>query len=135
MEGWMDYIQTRSPITQPEMDELIESLAKVSTATIDGVVLSNLVRTCHECGLKKNELIDLSVGDVSKGGKANDSMQVGGQPITLSERAKRILQGHIDYLKEKGYPRYPTKPLFPMKNKNRYSKKTLDNHLKDAQDA
>lgn len=130
----MDYIQTRSPITQPEMDELIESLAKVSTATIDGVVLSNLVRTCYECGLKTNELIALSVGDVSKGGKINDLMDVGDSKIPLSERAKEILQGHIDYLKIKGYPQYSSKPLFPTKSKKRYSQKNLGNHLKAAQD-
>jgi len=131
----MDYIHTHPPCSQAEMDELIESLAKVNTLKIDGVVLANIIRTCHECGLKKSELIDLSVGDVSGGGKVNDSMQVGDSTISLSEQAKGIIQRHIDYLKEKRYPRYPSKPLFPTKDNKRYTPKTLDNHLKVAQDA
>jgi len=126
----MDYIHTRSPITQAEIDEIIESLAKVNTAAIDGGVLSNIVRTCHECGLKKSELIDLSVGDVSRGGKINDSMQVGDSTISLTERAKKVLQEHIDYLGIKGYKRYSSSPLFSTKNHRRYSSRNLDNHLK-----
>jgi len=131
----MDYIQTRSPIPKSEMTHLIEALRAVQKANIDGVVLSNVVRTCHECGLKKAELIDLSIEDVSKGGKVKDFMQVGDSSFRLTERAKMIIQDHIEYLKEKGYRRYPSSPLFPAKDRGPYKSRTLDNHLKDAQDA
>lgn len=131
----MGYIKTRSPIPKSEMTKLIETLRAVQKANIDGVVLSNVVRTCHECGLKKGELIDLSIGDVSRGGKVKDSIQVGDSSFKLTEQAKMIIQDHIDYLKEKGYPRYPSRPLFQTKKKKRYTPKTLDNHLKEAQDA
>lgn len=131
----MGYIQTRSPISKAEMENLFETLRAVKKANIDGVVLSNIVRTCHECGLKKGELIDLCIEDVSQGGKVKDLIKVGDSTYSLSERAKIIIQDHIDYLKEKGYPRYPSKPLFPNKNNKRYTPKTLDNHLKEAQDA
>jgi hypothetical protein len=125
----MGYINTRSSISKAEIDKLIGSLANVNTSKIDGGVLANMVRTCHECGLKKSELIDLSVGDVSRGGKVNDSMQVGDSKRSLSERAKGIIQDHIDYLKDKGYWRYSSSPLFPNRGKKRYASKSLDNHF------
>jgi len=40
---------------------------------------------------------------------------------------------NIDYLKKNGYRLYPTSPLFPTRKKARYNEKTLDNHLKRAQ--
>ena len=131
----MGYIQTRSPISKAEMTNLIETLRAVQKANIDGVVLSNIVRTCHECGLKKSELIDLSIGDVSKGLKVNDSMRVGDSTVSLTESAKMVLQEHIDYFGLKGYPRYSNRPLFQTKNKKPYTSETLGNHLKDAQNA
>ena len=102
---------------------------------IDGIVLSNLVRVCHECALKKSELIELSVGDVAKGGVVGDVMQIGESKVSLSQQAKQVLQDHIDYLKKNDYRMYPTYPLFPARNKKRYTPKNLDNHLKEAQNA
>jgi site-specific recombinase XerD len=96
-------------------------------------VLSDLVRLCNECGLKKSELIGLSVGDVAKGGVVRDVMRIGEDEIILSDPAKQRLQNHIDYLRQSGYRLYPTYPLFPTRWKIRYLAKTLDNHLKAAQ--
>jgi hypothetical protein len=104
----------------------------MKNSNIDGVVISNIIRTCHECGLKKSELMDLSVGDVSKGGKVKDTMRVGKSELRLSERSKGILQEHLDHLKKKGYPRYSNRPLFPTKNNKSYNPKLLDNHFKEA---
>jgi len=129
----MDYIETRPPVPKAVIDDSIARLESVKTSAIDGAVLSNMVRLCHECGLKKNELIDLSVGDVAKGGVVGDVMRIGEDEIILSDPAKQLLQNHIDYLKKKGYRLYPTCPLFPTRKKMRYSVKTLDNHLKKAQ--
>lgn len=131
----MAYIVTRPPVTAAVIEDLIARLELVKTSAIDGAVLSSMVRLCHEWGLKKSELIDLSVGDVGKGGVVGDVMRIGEDEIILSDPAKRPLQNHIDYLKKSGYRLYPTCPLFPTRKKMRYSEKTLDNHLKKAQSA
>ncbi len=130
----MGYIETRPPLTAAEIEEFITRLESVKTNAIDGVVLSNLVRACFELALKKKELIDLSIGDVAKGGVVSDIIRVGDYELNLLElpQAKKMLQGHIDYLKKKGYQLYSNKPLFPTKKKVRYSEKNLDNHLNKA---
>jgi site-specific recombinase XerD len=128
----MDYIETRPPVTATVIEDLIARLESVKTSNIDGVVLSNLVRLCNECGLKKSELIDLSVGDVAKAGGVGNAMQIGGTEVSLPSQAMQVLQDHIDYLKKNRYRLFPTDPLFPTKKRTRYSEKTLDNHLKEA---
>jgi hypothetical protein len=92
-----------------------------------------MVRVCHECALKKGELINLSVRDVAKAHAIKSVMNVGGEKINLSGHAKRMLQNHIDYLHKSGYRLYPTSPLFPTKDQKRYNHRTLGNHLNEAQ--
>ena len=99
----MDFIETRPPVTQIEIEDLISRLESVKTKVIDGIVLSNMVRICHECALKKSELIDLSIMDVASGSKIRDFMEVGDSVIKLSGQAKKFIQAHIDYLKIKEY--------------------------------
>jgi hypothetical protein len=132
MERQMDYLMTNSPISKTEMNELVDAPVNMKNSNIDGVVISNIIRTCHECGLKKSELMDLSVGDVSKGGKVKDTMRVGKSELRLSERSKGILQEHLDHLKKKGYPRYSNRPLFPTKDHKQYYSELLDNHFREA---
>ena len=131
----MGYIQTRPPVTQTEIEDLIARLESAKSKNFDGFILSNLVRTCHECALKKAELIDLSIRDVASGGKIRDFMEVGDSVIELSEQVKEFLQDHVDYLKTMKYKMKPHSPLFPTIKDRRYTAKTLDNHLKEAQNA
>ena len=128
----MDYIETKPPVSEAIIQEYIEKLASVKTRGIDGIVLSNLVRVCHECALKKGELIELSIKDVAKGGITGDNISIGGNTVALTTTAKQILQDHINYLKANGYAMRPSNPLFPAKDGTRYSAKNLDNHLKKA---
>jgi hypothetical protein len=124
-------------VAAAEIEDLIARLESINnTSSIDVVVLANLVRACFELALKKGELIDLSIEDVAKGGVVRDIIRIGDDKLNLSElpHAKQILQKHIDYLKKNGYPRYAMKPLFPTRKKTRYNERTLDNHLKTAQD-
>jgi hypothetical protein len=74
--------------------------------------------------------MDLSIGDVSKGGKVNDAMLIDGTPVPLTSRARKALQDHLDHLKANGYKMYSSKPLFPTKKGGRYYQKLLDGHLK-----
>jgi hypothetical protein len=135
MEILVEYIQTRPPVTQTEIEDLIARLESVKSKNFDGFILSNLVRTCHECALMKGELIKLSIGDVASGGKVREFMEVGDSVIELSGQAKKFLQGHIDYLKTMKYKMGPQSPLFPTTKGRRYTSKTLDNHLKEVQNA
>ena len=130
LEGIVSYIKTRPPVEEAEIKDLIDKLATVRTKTIDGVVLSNIVRACYECGLKSGELIDLSIGDVSKGGKINDSMLIDGTSVPLTSQARKVLQDHLDHLRANGYKMYSRNPLFPTKKGGRYYQKLLDGHLK-----
>jgi hypothetical protein len=130
----MDYIQTRPPVPEPDIENLITTIGSVKTHTIDGVVLSNLVRVCNECAIKTGELIGMSIEDVAKKGLVGDFMKVGEIKARLSSDVKQVLQNHIDYLKRNGYRMYPSSPLFPTKKNKRYNGRLLDNHLKKAQD-
>lgn len=130
MEDRMSYIKTRPPVGHAETENFIDKLRTVQTRTIDGVVVSNLVRACYECGLKSGELINLTIGDVSKGAKVNDSMLIDGTPVPLTSRAQKVLQDHLDHLKANGYKMYSFNPLSPTKKGHQYSQKSLDNHLK-----
>ena len=131
----MAYIQTRPQVGPADIDDLIARLESVKTEVIDEVVLSNLVRVCYECALKKSGLIDLSIEDVAKGGIVRDILRIGDSELKLSGQARKMLQSHIDYLKLSGYRLYPSKPLFPTRKKTRYTEKTLGNHLKKAQNS
>jgi len=130
----MVYIETRPPVSEPDIENLITTIESVKTPTIDGVVLSNLVRVCNQCALKKRELIRLSIKDVARKSLVGDIIKVGEDKVRLSSDAKQILQNHIDYLKRNGYRLYPSSPLFPTKKNKRYNDRLLDNHLKKAKD-
>jgi hypothetical protein len=131
----MDFIKTRPPVTQAEIEDLISRLESEKSKNFDGFILSNLVRTCHECALKKAELIKLSIMDVASGSKIRDFMEVGDSVVKLSGQAKEFLQAHIDYLKNMRYKVKPQSPFSPTIKDRRYTAKTLDNHLKEAQNA
>jgi hypothetical protein len=73
--------------------------------------------------------------DVASGNKIRDFMEFGYSELKLSGQAKKFLQGHIAYLKNKGYKVKPQSPLFPTLKNRRYTTKTLDNHLREAQNA
>ena len=57
----MNYLTIRPPIDSELYFRLIEKAREYRSAKIDGVVLANLFVLCYECGLKKGELIALSI--------------------------------------------------------------------------
>jgi hypothetical protein len=123
--------------THKEIISAIAKIRKVKEPNIDGAVLSNLVRICYECALKKSDLINLTVGDVSKKGKVGEEIRVPGSenPRRPTARGKYVIQQHIDDLKDAGYRLYSSYPLFPTKKtKRKYNGRTLDYHLNKALD-
>jgi len=126
----MNYLKTKSPIAKKHIETLIEKVRQAKTNNIDGVVLSNLLQLCYEFGLKKGELIRLSVRDISQGGTVKDFLAFGDDKIEFKTNQKKMIQNHINYLLAEGYKLYPTNPLFPnRRGKSRYSAETLRNHL------
>jgi hypothetical protein len=137
------YEQTRPPLSKAMIDTLTGKLERAKISKIDRVVLANLIRTCYELGLKRRQLIDLSIGDVAERGIVGKYIQVSGSQTVGSEArekmgkplekgAWRMIQIHLNYLKEKRYRRYRTSPLFPTREKVRFTESTLAKHLEKA---
>ena len=128
----MNYLKTKSPIAKKHIDTLIKQVKQAKTNNIDGVVLSNLLRLCYEFGLKKGELIRLSVRDVSRGGIVKGPFSFVHEKVVVKAIQKKRLQNHINHLRAEGYKLYPTNPLFPTRRgKSRYIERTLTNHLEN----
>ncbi len=126
----MDYLKSKSPITKGQIKALFSVVEQVKTAKIDGVVLSNLLKLCYFCGLRKGELIGLSIRNVSQKRIVKDKITIDGHEVVLVLHAKKLLERHIKYLKENGYRLYSSRPLFPTRDKEPYKERTLQNHLK-----
>jgi len=125
----MDHLKTKSPLTKGQTQALFNNVAQAKTANIDGVVLSNLLKLCYLCGLRKGELIGLSIKDVTQKLVVKDTINIDGREVILSSEAKTLLQRHIKYLKANGYRLYSSRPLFPTRKKEPYKERTLQNHL------
>ena len=64
----MSYINPNPEHTEQQILDLIRKVRQGSSPAIDGEVLANVLELCHLCGLTKQELINLRIGDViSKG--------------------------------------------------------------------
>jgi len=127
----MDYLKPKSPITKGQIKALFMDVEQVKTAKakIDGVVLSNLLKLCYFCGLRKGELIGLTIRNVSHKRIVKDTITIDGHEVVLALHAKKLLERHIKYLKENGYRLYSSRPLFPTRGNEPYKEKTLQNHL------
>jgi len=131
----MIYIHIAPLITEDEFLKTLKKVETIYTATIDGMIISNLVRLCYFIALKKGELIDINVGDVTgKGGTVLDKIKVGTKELCLTDEAKIVIVNHYNYLGRKGYKRYKGSPFFPTKKDQRYKAKTLRNHLNSVFD-
>lgn len=126
----MSRIKTKSPVSKEQIDALVSKLQTKKSAVADGLVLANLIRVCFECALKRNELIDLRIEDVSDGGVIKNVIRVGDKEYKITNSAKNILQSHLHLLKSRHYQLYQFRPLFPSKRGHKYSEKNLVNHLK-----
>ena len=126
----MIYIHIAPLITEEEFLKTLKKIETIRTATIDVMIISNLVSLCYFCVLKKGELIDINVGDVTgKRGAVLDKIKVGTKELCLTDEAKIVIVNHYNYLGRKGYKRYKGSPFFPTKKNQRYKAKTLRNHL------
>lgn len=126
----MNGIRVKSPMPRDQIDKLVLKIGTEKSIVMDGSVLANLIRICFECAFKRNELIDLTIEDVSEGKVIKDIIRVGDQNYKITDSAKIILQEHLCLLKLRNYKLYASRPLFPSKKGHKYSEKNLANHLK-----
>jgi hypothetical protein len=79
----------------------------------DGKTLACLARLAYFCGLKKGELLSLTIADVKKGAGGTACLAIGNSNIPIDDNLKGLLWDHRKHLKGRGYQVSPTCPLFP----------------------
>lgn len=90
---------------------------------INGRVLLCLMKLAYFCGLKKSELINLRIKDTqSLNGEILYELTLKKGNVTLAGNVRSLLQEHIEYLKNNGYPLSRNSPLFPRKLLKRSTK-------------
>jgi integrase len=128
----MSYINPNPEQTEQRIRELIRKVRQGSSPAIDGEVLANMLELCHLCGLTKQELINLKIGDVISKGAIREQIRLGRKedPLLRGTLAENLIERHYRYLEAKGYSRRPNSPLFPTKrSKEFYDPSKLQKHL------
>jgi hypothetical protein len=116
--------------TERQFFQVIENIGQINTPNIDGKIISNILRLCYLCALKKGELINLNIENFTeKGGVVLDEIKLGSNLQVLSKPVKRLIDCHYKYLGKNRYKRYRKSPLFPAKTGQRYKSRKLQNHI------
>lgn len=116
-------------MTMNEYEEIIRRMENHITRTIDGKVLSSLISMIYRCALKPSEIRNLSIKHVYKKGKVSAQITLDDGSIPIANPEQDLLQGHLEYLKQKGYSTKANSPLFPNRRKEQYSTRLLQIHL------
>ena len=78
--------------TEDQFFGILAEIAQTNTHHIDGQMISNILKLCYLCGLKRGELIRLKIQDVTdKGGIALGKIKVGNNERIISNTAKRFI--------------------------------------------
>ena len=131
------YLTTQPPISSFILNLKIEQMEKNQTPSVDGIILSNLLKLCNICALRKNELIDLRIKDVLDDRKdIRDRIKVrGAKKVLVEPEAANLIEDHLAYLKHKRYRTSRLSPFFPDRKGEKYSPRKLqydlDRFLKD----
>jgi integrase len=108
----------------------LSKIEKFNTLKIDGQMISNILRFSCFFGLKKGEIINLNVGDVTeKAGVVPETIRIGGKKFPVTDEIKNLIQDHYQFLWEKGHKRYRSSPLFPTKKHKCHNGRTLIRHM------
>lgn len=129
------YLTTQPPISSFILNLKIEQMEK--NQSVDGIILSNLLKLCNICALKKNELIDLRIKDVLDARKdIRDRIKVrGADEVLVEDKHAYLIKNHIEYIDDKRYRTSRFSPFFPDRKGEKYSPRKLqydlDRFLKD----
>src|SRR5210317_2646800 len=96
----MSYINPNPEQTEQRIRELIRKVRQGSSPAIDGEVLANMLELCHICGLTKQELINLRIGDVKSKGIIREQIRLGREedPRLRGTLAENLIERHYRYL-------------------------------------
>jgi integrase len=123
------YLSTQPPISSFILNSKIGQMQKIRTP--DGMILSNLLKLCYICALKKNELINLRVRDVLDDKKnIRENIIIGGTgEVEVISRTALLIEAHFTYLKQKRYRTSRFAPFFPDRKNRKYSPRKLQYDL------
>lgn len=120
-------IPVSSPMDAVTISNQIKRISEAQTPYLNGKILSLSVILAYRLGLKRQEIIDLSIGEVTQGrGKISQTISINNEEVRLPTDLQEVICSHIKYLRERGYNHKKDAPLIPMKNKIRYYSKKLD---------
>jgi hypothetical protein len=105
----------RTLISKNSMPALFQRIEGYSSRPIDGKILAGILKMAYHCALKRGEILDLTVNDVTvRGGRQiAPKIKTKRENVPVSAQAKTFLKAHLKYLQDKGYRLSTASPLFP----------------------
>ena len=90
----MNYINPNPEQTEQRIRELIRKVRQGSSPAIDLEVLANMLELCHICGLTKQELLNLRIGDVISKGAIREQIRLGRKedPLLRGNLAENLMR-------------------------------------------
>ena len=134
-------------IAKSSIPTLFSRIEQFFSRSIDGKILAGILKMAYHCGLKKGEILGLTVNDVTAGPgrRIAQKINVGSKKILINSQVKIFIRAHLKYLKKRGYQVFSTTPLFPEPHKKtikqeahqrgqekKYNPRKLDFHLRKA---
>jgi len=108
------------------VSDQIEKVSNARTPYLDGKIFSMTLILAYRLGLKRQEIIDLNIGDIMKGrGTILKTITINDAKIDLSDDLQSIIHNHIKYLRIMEYNLKKEAPLIPMRSKKRYHSRQL----------
>jgi hypothetical protein len=116
---------------------LIATVEKFRGPYVDGRVLATALKLVYFTGMRRKEIISLTIGDVLNAKKqivdeiksCEKTIDNKTFKLLLPNNVKAILREYLVYLKKNGYCIDPLAPVFPQKNGAKYGFKKLREHF------
>jgi len=133
----MAWINTKPPLSYSDVDRLIQHIEASAEKFIDGVVLSTALKFVYGLGLKKGELLCLTVGHVfDQNLSPLNAIRIGPpylvktSVIPIPDSFKPTILNYLPYLQNLYGAEFGlTVPLFPNRKKGSYNDTNFALHL------
>jgi integrase len=132
--GEAESLNEEAIFTEEKFNDIVEGM------DLDDWILANAARLIYKSGLRKNEIMDIKIGNVQIEGEVVSEIKpflpettkaYSKMPIIVNDESKKIIDDHIKKLTDNGYHVDEDSHLFPnKKTKGRYVDKTLNRHFK-----
>lgn len=113
-------------IAKNSIPTLFQRIEAFSSRSIDGKILAGILKMAYHCALKKGEILDLTVNDITAGPgrRIAQKINVGGEKILINPQVKSFLKANLKHLRVRGYQISSTSPLFPVPVKKTIKQRT-----------